>query len=97
MSLQTKHITRKRSNGYCRMRNLHKLPYLKGWDRTKVFNCKGEESTDLAEEIYVDSCGRKGIGETPKCGSTRGLTSRPRKAKCISGAGYLHQSCSHFI
>ncbi len=46
----------------------------------------------LAEEIYVDSCGRKGIGETPQCVSTRRLTSRPRKAKCISGAVYIHQS-----
>src|SRR5699024_12174350 len=32
------------------------------------------------------SWGRKGIGETPQCGSTRRLTSRPRKALCISVA-----------
>src|SRR5699024_9759489 len=39
-----------------------------------------------AEEIYEDSCGRKGLGETPQCVSTRRLTSRPRKAKYISEA-----------
>src|SRR5699024_7019112 len=33
-----------------------------------------------AEEIHEDSWGRKGIGETPQCVSTRRLTSRPRKA-----------------
>ncbi|PXY53734.1 hypothetical protein CIT14_12035 [Virgibacillus profundi] len=33
-----------------------------------------------------DSCGRKGIGETPQVRSTRRLTSRPRKAKCVSVA-----------
>jgi hypothetical protein len=38
-------------------------------------------------EIYEDSCGRKGIGETLKCVSMKGLTSRPRKAKYISRSG----------
>jgi hypothetical protein len=46
---------------------------------------------NLAPEIYVDSCGRKGIGETPQCVSTRRLTSRPRKAEYISGAGLERQ------
>ncbi len=41
---------------------------------------KYEQSTILAPEIYVDSSGSKGIGETPQCVSTRRLTSRPRKA-----------------
>ncbi|RDW21698.1 hypothetical protein CWR45_02155 [Oceanobacillus chungangensis] len=35
---------------------------------------------DPAEEIHGDSCGRKGLGETLKCISTKRLTSRPRKA-----------------
>src|SRR5690625_1145778 len=33
-----------------------------------------------AEEIHEDSWGRKGLGETPECVSTRRLISRPRKA-----------------
>ncbi|RDW16761.1 hypothetical protein CWR45_14155 [Oceanobacillus chungangensis] len=41
---------------------------------------KSNERTIPAEEIHGDSCGRKGLGETPKCDSTRRLTSRPRKA-----------------
>ncbi|HLR63001.1 MAG TPA: hypothetical protein VK097_11275, partial [Lentibacillus sp.] len=36
--------------------------------------------------IHDDSCGSKGIGETPQGVSPRRLTSRPRKAACISGA-----------
>ncbi len=32
------------------------------------------------EEIRGDSWGRKGLGETPQCVSTRRLSSRPRKA-----------------
>ncbi len=47
---------------------------------------KDEQCMEIAEGIYVDSWGRKGIGETPKCASTRRLTSRPRKAKYIPGA-----------
>jgi hypothetical protein len=43
----------------------------------------------LAKEIHGDSCGRIGIGETPQCDSTRRLTSRPRKAECISVAGMV--------
>jgi hypothetical protein len=35
--------------------------------------------------MAVDSCGRRGIGETPECDSTRRLTSRPRKATASSG------------
>ncbi|GGK01788.1 hypothetical protein GCM10007063_25110 [Lentibacillus kapialis] len=34
-------------------------------DRIKIYNTKDERYSVLAEEIYVDSCGRKGIGETP--------------------------------
>src|SRR5699024_2829948 len=37
------------------------------------------------------STGRKGLGETPQCDSTRRLISRPRKAKYISIASYMHQ------
>src|SRR5699024_7441132 len=33
-----------------------------------------------ATRIHEDSCGRKGIGGTPQCVSTRRPTSRPRKA-----------------
>src|SRR5690606_18839400 len=43
----------------------------------------------LAKEIHGDSCGRIGIGETPQCVSARRLTSRPRKAECISVAGMV--------
>jgi hypothetical protein len=37
------------------------------------------------------STGRIGFSETPQCDSTRRLTSRPRKAECISVAGMLLQ------
>ncbi|RDW16307.1 hypothetical protein CWR48_16810 [Oceanobacillus arenosus] len=39
-----------------------------------------------AEKIHEDSCGKKSLGETLKCDSTKRLTSSPRKAKCIFGA-----------
>jgi len=66
----------------------------RGWDITKCLTQKSNNPTELAEEIYVDSCGKKGLGETPQCVSARRLTSRPRKAKYISGAVYLlHNFC----
>src|SRR5690625_1153514 len=34
----------------------------------------------LAEEKHGDSCGNRGLDETPQCVSTRRLISRPRKA-----------------
>ncbi|TFB21112.1 hypothetical protein E3U55_09840 [Filobacillus milosensis] len=40
---------------------------LRVWDITNMFNIQGEQYATLAEEIYVDSCGRKGLGETPQC------------------------------
>src|SRR5690625_3957166 len=39
-----------------------------------------------SSRIHEDSCGRRGIDETPQCASTRRLSSRPRKAKCIRAA-----------
>ncbi len=72
---------------------LHIIICLNGKDKTESqrdIQLKRRITTSLAPEIYVDSCGRKGIGETPQCASTRRLTSRPRKAKYISGAGYMH-------
>ncbi|TFJ92050.1 hypothetical protein E4U82_14270 [Lentibacillus salicampi] len=36
-------------------------------DRTKMYKTKNEQYIAIAEEIYVDSCGRKGLGETPQC------------------------------
>jgi len=66
----------------------------RGWDITKCLTQKTNNPTKLVEEIYVDSCGEKGLGETPQCVSTRRLTSRPRKAKYISVAVYLlHNFC----
>ncbi|GGK04847.1 hypothetical protein GCM10007063_28960 [Lentibacillus kapialis] len=47
-------------------------------DRIKIYNTKDERYSVLAEEIYVDSYRRKGIGETPQCASTRRLNSRPK-------------------
>ncbi len=40
-----------------------------------------------AEEMSFDSCGTSGVSETPQREGARRLTSPPRKAKGISGAG----------
>src|SRR5699024_10038046 len=40
----------------------------------------------LAEEKHGDSCGSRGLDETPQCVSTRRLISRPRKAQYFSVA-----------
>jgi len=63
----------------------------RGWDKSKIMNYRDEQYETKAKEIYVDSCGMKGLGETPQCDSTRRLISRPRKAKYISVASYMHQ------
>jgi hypothetical protein len=70
------------------------IAWKRGWDITKMLYSKDEQCTKLAEEIYADSCGRKGIGETPQCVSTRRLTSHPRKRsvfpeRCISTNQYF--------
>ncbi|QDP41401.1 hypothetical protein FN924_15150 [Radiobacillus deserti] len=38
----------------------------RGWDITKRISRKAEQQPILATKIYVDSSGRKGIGETPQ-------------------------------
>src|SRR5699024_12351288 len=40
----------------------------------------------LAEEKHGDSCGSRGLDETPQCVSTRRLISRPRNAQYTSVA-----------
>ncbi|PXY53672.1 hypothetical protein CIT14_11710 [Virgibacillus profundi] len=47
-----------------------------------------------AEEIYEDSSGRKGIGETPQCVARGGSPAALRSAKYISGAVITHHSSS---
>src|SRR5690625_154979 len=56
-------------------------------DIFKRINHNIEYITNLALEIYVDSCGKKSLGETPQCECTRRLISSPRKAEYISRAG----------
>src|SRR5690554_701128 len=63
------------------------LSVIRGWDIIKRMNWNTERRANQALEIYVDSCGKKSLGETPQCFSTRRLTSSPRKAEYISRAG----------
>ncbi|GGK04699.1 hypothetical protein GCM10007063_28810 [Lentibacillus kapialis] len=55
-------------------------------DIIKIFYTKDERYSVLAEEIYVGSCRRKGIGETPQCEARGGPPAALRCVKYISGA-----------
>src|SRR5690606_17476081 len=64
--------------------------FIRHWKIGEEFQVKSGRSHSSAPEIYGDSSGRKGLGETPAGRSPRRLPSRPRKAKYISGAVYQH-------
>src|SRR5690625_4662429 len=51
------------------------LSVIRGWDIIKRMNWNTERRANQALEIYVDSCGKKSLGETPQCFSTRSMTS----------------------
>src|SRR5690625_1685179 len=55
--------------------------------QNKKDELKNRTINKIAMDIYVGSCGRKSLGETPQCECTRRLTSSPRKAEYISRAG----------
>ena len=65
-------------------RRSHRLDWVPWLDFNQSF--KHQLCWEQSKYI-VDSCGRKGLGETTQCVSTRRLSSRPRKAKMYLDCG----------
>ncbi len=60
-----------------------------GWDITKTCRISNEQCMDKAEEIYVDSCGRKGLGEIRSAKARRGSTAA-RGKRSIFPERFMH-------
>src|SRR5699024_12703467 len=68
------------------IQKITKPPFIhQNWlEHTKIINIKDEHLTDRAYEIYVDSCGSRGLDETPKCAAFGGSSAARGKRSIVT-------------